>query len=311
MWDKKGLLFKVAENISESLKSHASIPFCLHLTENHFRVFFSSRNSQGKSLPYYIDAIIHNDQIILIGKPIGPLFDLGKIGTFDDSGIMPSSIVKYKNKLYMYYIGWNPLVTVSYRLSIGLAISSDSGQTFTRFSKGPICDRSIEEPYFSTAPYVIKEGDIWRMWYISCTKWQIIKNYPEPSYHVKYAESLDGIHWKREGKVCIDYDEKAKAIGRPCILKKRDLYYMYFSYRDITDYRTKPGKGYQIGLAISKDGLHWNKKYDETGINLSTSGWDNIMIEYCHVFEHEGIFYMLYNGNDFGKEGFGYAVHKG
>jgi hypothetical protein len=310
MWDKKGLLFQVNQHQTEELTSHASIPFALHLEEDDFRIYFSSRNSNGKSLPYFIDAHVKDGIIQTKGSANGPLLELGSLGTFDDSGIMPSSIVRYEGKIYMYYIGWNPQITVSYRLSIGLAISQDNGKTFRRYSQGPICDRTANEPYFNTAPYVIRENDIWRMWYISCTKWQKINDYPEPSYHIKYAESTDGVHWNKEGIVCVDYDEIAQALGRPSVIVNKTFYQMYFSYRKVEEYRTSDKNGYKLGLAESTDGIIWTKKYDQVGITLSDEGWDNKMMEYCHVFSHNGIRYMLYNGNDFGKDGFGYAVEQ-
>jgi hypothetical protein len=308
MWHKKGLVFKVEDFTNKWIKSHASIAFAYHLAGDDFRIYFSSRDKSGKSLPYYIDATVADGAITLIGNPVGPLMDLGQTGTFDDSGIMPSCIVKNNSQLFMYYIGWNPQVTVSYRLAIGLAVSNDDGKTWERYSAGPICDRSLEEPYFNTAPYVIFDAGIWKMWYISCTQWQTINDYPEPSYHIKYAESEDGIHWKRNGAIAVDYDEKASAIGRPCVIKNGNGYELYFSYRNTNQYRVSAEHGYKIGLAVSQDALHWDKKYEETGIALSDSGWDSKMMEYCHVFEHRGKSYMLYNGNDFGKEGFGYAV---
>ena len=310
MWKKKDIIFKVDDFHNEFIKSHASIPFAYHLKEDFFRIYFSSRNEKGKSFPYYIESIIRDGNIELVGDVIGPLLKLGKLGSFDDSGIMPSCLVKENEQLYMYYIGWNPQVSVSYRLSIGLAISNDNGLTFTRYSEGPICDRSISEPYFNTAPFVILENKKWKMWYISCTGWKMINNYPEPSYHVKYAESKDGINWKREGVICLDYDENAKAIGRPSVIKHNGEYNMYFSYRNTDQYRVSSLDGYKIGLAVSSDGVIWDKTYDNTGIMLSDTGWDSKMMEYCHVFEHDGIMYMLYNGNDFGKEGFGYAIWK-
>lgn len=209
----------------------------------------------------------------------------------------------------MYYIGWNPQVTVSYRLSIGLAVSEDNGKTFSRYCEGPICDRSIDEPYFNTAPYIVVDNEKWKMWYISCTGWQIINNYPEPSYHIKYAESDDGIHWERNGVICLDYDDKAKALGRPCVVKAGEgKYEMFFSYRNINKYRDFKHDGYKIGYAKSTDGISWEKLYNEVGIALSIDDWDDKMMEYCHVFRHKEIEYMLYNGNDFGKEGFGYAI---
>lgn len=310
MWEKKGMIFKVEDFQNELIRSHASIPFAYHIKDDFFKIYFSSRNKNGQSFPYYIDSTIRDGKITLIGDVIGPLLELGDLGTFDDSGIMPSCLVKHKEQLFMYYIGWNPQVTVSYRLSIGLAISNDNGLTFKKYSKGPICDRAINEPYFNTAPFVLIENDKWMMWYISCTKWQLINNYPEPSYHIKYAESDDGINWHRDGIVCVDYDDNAKALGRPCVIKLKNRFDMYFSFRHVEQYRVSSLYGYKIALGISYDGIVWEKAYSQTGISLSDTGWDSKMMEYCHVFEHVNILYMIYNGNDFGKEGFGYAIKK-
>lgn len=77
---------------------------------------------------------------------------------------------------------------------------------------------------------------------------------------------------------------------------------MWFSYRSGT------GETYRIGYAISSDGKQWKLALNETGIDVSASGWDSEMIEYPFVFDHEGRRYMLYNGNGYGKTGFGLAV---
>ncbi|HVX25470.1 MAG TPA: hypothetical protein VHB70_03955 [Parafilimonas sp.] len=306
-WEKKGLVF-VPDGNDELMHSHASIPFATFKNANELRIYFSSRNTHGKSLPFFVDVDL-KDPSKLKYVQRKPLMELGRLGTFDDSGIMPSCIVESDGSLYMYYIGWNPQITVSYRLSIGLAISRDGGETFLRYSIGPICDRNIDEPYFNTAPFVLKEEDTWRMWYISCTDWKIINNYPEPVYHIKYAESNDGINWRREGIVCIDYDDFAEALGRPTVFKEGDVYRMYFSYRRITDYRTNRSCSYRLGYAESKDGINWQKKNDEVDIYTSESpnDWDYQMIEYCHVLNCRDSQYMFYNGNGFGKSGFGYA----
>ena len=44
------------------------------------------------------------------------------------------------------------------------------------------------------------------------------------------------------------------------------------------------------------------------GIDVSKNGWDSEMICYPYVFDHKGKRYMLYNGNGYGKTGFGLAV---
>jgi hypothetical protein len=137
------------------------------------------------------------------------------------------------------------------------------------------------------------------MWYVSCTKWEMKNDQPKHYYHIRYAESFDGIHWDRKGIVCIDFRSSDEyAIARPCVLREVGIYKMWYSYR---------GKRYGIGYAESKDGLHWERKDDEVGIDVSESGWDSEMIEYPFVFDHKGERYMLYNGNSYGKTGIGLA----
>ena len=38
--------------------------------------------------------------------------------------------------------------------------------------------------------------------------------------------------------------------------------------------------------------------------------WDSEMIEYPCVFNHNNIKFMLYNGNNYGENGIGYAIKK-
>jgi hypothetical protein len=305
-WIKKGVIF-VPNSLNPYMVSHAAIPFAEIINNTVVRIYFSSRNKNGQSLPFYVDVNTNNfTEIINVNSE--PLFELGELGTFDDNGIMPSCVVNKDDKKYLYYIGWNPQVTVSYRLSIGLAISDNQGKTFKKYSKGPICDRNINEPFFNTAPYIIIEGTKWRMWYISCTEWKIINNYPEPKYHIKYAESYNGVDWIKNGKICIDYDDFTEAIGRPCVIREDKIYQMWYSYRRITNYRSSKDNSYRIGYAESLDGINWERKDNLVGIETSDEGWDSEMMEYCHVIDINGKKHMFYNGNGFGKTGFGYAV---
>ncbi len=306
-WKKKGVIY-CPDGTSAVMHSHAAIPFGM-LTKEGLRIYFSARNEQGRSLPFYLDTDAANLQQIQYVHT-EPILPLGALGTFDDAGIMPSCVIESEGLHFMYYIGWNPQVTVSYRLSIGLAVSSDGGYRFSKYAAAPISDRSLEEPFFNTAPFVLKEGSLWRMWYISTTAWHMIDGYPEPQYHVKYAESADGIHWEKTGVVCIDYDATAEAIGRPSVIREDGIYKMYYSYRRLRGYRTERWAGYQIGYAESEDGISWEKKNHEAGIGLSEDvlAWDYQMMEYCHVLQTGVGKVMLYNGNGFGKTGFGYAV---
>ena len=72
--------------------------------------------------------------------------------------------------------------------------------------------------------------------------------------------------------------------------------------------RSGKGETYRIGYADSPDGIAWTRRDGAAGIDISASGWDSEMIEYPFVFDHKGERYMLYNGNGYGKTGFGLAV---
>ena len=63
-----------------------------------------------------------------------------------------------------------------------------------------------------------------------------------------------------------------------------------------------------VTTVTSANGLNWTRMDQDAGIARSESGWDSEMIEYPFVFDHGGQRYMLYNGNGYGKTGFGLAA---
>ena len=282
----------------EWLNFHASVPIAEHVENDLFRVFFSSRDNCNKSFTGSLIIDLNTPQNILDISLI-PTLTPGHLGEFDDSGAMASSLAKHNGKRYLYYIGWNLGVTVPFRNSIGLAIG-ENATNFSKYSNGPILDRSPTEPHFTASCCVIPGEDKWRMWYLSCTEWIIKNNRPLHRYHLKYAESSDGICWKRDGVVAIDYaNQEEYAISRPTVIRDKNRWRMWFSAR---------GTFYKIGYAESNDGIHWNRMDKNCNLDVSKSGWDSEMIAYPFVFDHKGVRYMLYNGNGYGKTGFGLAV---
>ncbi|MCK4500342.1 hypothetical protein KAU11_07585 [Candidatus Babeliales bacterium] len=297
-WIKKGLIFEPKGNF-DWMHTHAAVPIADKIKGDLYKIYFATRDKENRSHIAYIKIDIKNPKKTLYISE-NPVLKPGVLGTFDDSGAMVSLIVNHEGEKYLYYAGWNLGVTVPFRNSIGLAISQDGGKTFNKYSKGPILDRNILEPYFVGNPSVIIDGNVWKMWYLSCVKWIMENNKPKHYYHIKYAESKDGIDWIRKGIVCIDFKSKDEyAISRPCVIKENSIYKMWYSYR---------GESYRIGYAESTDGLQWERKDEEAGIDVSDSGWDSEMIEYPFVFDHKGCRYMLYNGNGYGKTGIGLAV---
>jgi len=304
-WIKKGLIYSV-ENIDEWRFSHCHKPTPLIIDDDTIRIFFGVRDKDNHTRTTFIDLDVHNISKVkyIHDKPV---LDLGKIGTFDDSGANVSAIVKNNDLIYMYYFGWNPSTTVHTRNSIGIAVSRDSGVTFERLFDGPILDRNRFEPYYTGAVDVIQENGKWKMWYTSGTQWKIIKQKPEICYHIKYAESENGIDWYRPDISCILPQDEFEATARPSVIKEDDIYKMWYSRRFIDNFRTDKNKNYRAGYAESKDGINWKRLDDFAGIDISSEGWDSEAIAYPYVTKHHEKLIMFYNGNGFGKTGFGYA----
>ncbi len=217
-WIKQGRILNVDNNY-DWMVTHATIPIFFPIDDRTCRIYYSTRNKEGKSYPAY--ALFDTDTWEIIKISERPLLGWGRPGSFDDNGIMFSSLVPYEDKVYAYYIGWNQAMPVAYHLSIGLAISYDGGETFEKYSDGPLLDRALDEPIFNTAPCVLYNDGRWEMWYVSCTHWIRGEEKMEPVYYVRYASSADGIHWEKNDKPCIDYKRIDEAIGRPWVMHTR------------------------------------------------------------------------------------------
>ena len=305
IFERKGNIFQPHGKIP-NMQSHAQVPFAYPLGDGIYRIYFASRDQLGRSHVCFTDYDLDRSQVTDICQKAS--LSPGKLGTFDDCGTMPSWFVRTDDKIYLYYTAWNLGGSVSYRLSIGLAISEDGGLTFNRHAEAPIIDRSSFDPCWVAQPCVMKEGDLWRMWYLSCTKWEMINDHPEPFYHVKYAESDDGIEWRREGVVSVDYDDFTDAIGRPAVIRTENGYVMFYSYRSATDYRIDQSRSYRMGVAFSTDGKVFERMDENFVFTGEREAWESTMQDYAHVIQRENDLTLFYNGDGFGQTGFGYAV---
>ncbi len=303
---KKGVIFTVDGKYPWSL-THAQIPSPDVLPNDRIRIYYSTRDSLNRSLTSFVEVDAQNPLEVLYVHD-RPILEFGNLGCFDDRGVMPSCVVTHNGTKYLYYCGWNTSTTVRYRNSIGLAVSEDGGLTFRRAFEGPIMDRTKDEPHLVVTPHVIIEDGIWKMWYSGCTGWKLVNGVTEPQYLIKYAESKDGIDWQRENRVVIPYKHEFEAIGRPVVVHENGIYKMWYSYRNIDDYRSNREKSYHIGYAESRDNRSWQRKDEEAGVKLSAEGWDSEMMAYPYIVDYKDKRYMFYNGNGFGRSGFGYAL---
>ncbi|MBL4876834.1 MAG: hypothetical protein JKY10_10135 [Cohaesibacteraceae bacterium] len=295
-WEKFGLFLKPKTDKWWSL-THAMIPTPEVLGDGLFRVYYSGRNDNNQSQIAWADVDL-NEPFRVVRYSNGPVLQSGDLGCFDDNGVTPSCVIDLENgEKALYYIGWNPGSTVRMHLFGGLAISKDGGESFRRYSRAPIIERCITDPFLNTAPWVVKSGDDYRMYYVSGCAW-LHKDLPR--YNIKMARSHDGKTWHRDGHVCIDFKNSSEnALARPYVIFEDDIWKMWFAHKGAT---------YRLSYAESEDGINWVRRDDLCGIDVSNTGFDSEMIEYAAVVSHEERHFMFYNGNNYGYDGIGLAV---
>lgn len=293
-WTKQGNIFN---------KHHAQVPV-VDTYDTFYRIYYSTR-IDGKSNPMFID--IDKVSFKVINESTAPILPLGNKGYFDWAGVMPTEIVNIGTAKYLYYIGWSNRIDVPYHNCLGLAISTDDGNTWQKVSDGPVFNTSRNEPGYIGTISVLGENDGLRGWYLSCRSWEEIDGIMEPIYDIKYATSKDGLSWTPTNITCIPLRENEGGISKASVITTTDGYEMWFSYRGKRNYRAKSDQSYRIGYAKSIDGLTWSRE-DSIELDISDSGWDSEMVAYPHVIVETDRLVMFYNGNKFGQTGIGYAT---
>jgi hypothetical protein len=300
-WQKISNLFSPDKNY-EWMWSHAAnpVPYVLDENKGIVRVFFTCRNQLNVSHIAFVD-IDFERGLKILSISDRPVVAPGALGLFDDSGTAMGCLVEKGNELFLFYLGWNLKVTVPWLNTIGLAKASNIDSQFVKCSFAPLMDRSNEDPYSISYPIVILDKGIYKMWYGSNLSWG--KDQSDMKHVIKYAESADLINWHRTNEIHVDLFHKNEyALSKPWVIKVKDKYLMWYSYRANNNIDT-----YRIGYAESLDGKAWTRMDNLSGIDVSASGWDSQMICYPSVFNLKNKMYMLYNGNGYGKTGFGLA----
>lgn len=277
------------------MQTHAMIPTPEHVGGSCWKIYFSGRCAWNVSHIGW--AILDLDSPMSpVDFSVEPVLSPGELGCFDDNGVTPSCVVNHDGKTYLYYIGWNPGFNVRMHLFGGLAISEDNGETFQRWSRAPIIERSRSNPFLNTAPFAMRDGAIWRMYFVGGVGW---RHKDLPRYNIQFAWSDDGKNWMRDGTVCIDFaDESENALARPFVVKEEGVYKMWFAHK---------GNAYRLGYAESENGVDWHRDDSYAGLDVSNDSFDNAMVEYAAIIEHRGQKHMFYNGNNYGQGGIGLA----
>ncbi|USN53983.1 MAG: hypothetical protein H6760_02325 [Candidatus Nomurabacteria bacterium] len=311
-WEKLGKIFDPSQhNLPNDCKLFAQSPQVL-LLDDRIRIYFSTRQADTPTTYLshiaYVDFTNDFSKVLEVSKKT--VLPLGKLGTFDEHGIFPMNVLRFQDRVLGFTSGISRRSSVSVETSIGLVESFDNGESFQRNSDGPILTSSLHEPFMVGDPFVqAYEGKL-HMWYINGVRWKP-KTAQEPAarvYKIAHATSLDAIHWQNDNRQIIsDVLNADECQALPTVIKIKQRYYMYFCYREASDFRTNKNRAYRIGCAYSDDLTHWTRDDAQAGITVSDQGWDSEMQCYPHVFQKDDVIYLLYNGNAFGRDGFGLA----
>jgi len=314
-WRKLGKIFDPTDyRLPNDCMEFAQSPQTL-VFDDFVRIYFSTRavdKKNGKYLSHIAFVDMTKDFRDVMRVSEDAVIPLGKLGCFDEHGIFPMNVLKHDGGIYAYTCGWNRRVSVSVDTAIGLAISHDDGATFERLGDGPVLAASPHEPCLVGDGFVKVIGETFHMWYIFGTGWKKFSPdaAPDRTYKIGHAVSCDGIEWVKEEALQIIPDrlgsEESQAL--PTVIEINGRYHMFFCYRQSFDFRQNTGRGYRVGHACSDDLVNWERNDDDPLLDVTAGDWDSDMLCYPHVFECDEKVYLLYNGNEFGRYGFGLAV---
>jgi len=299
-WKKRGLIYSPKSDLTWASNTALQPTPHVRAAEKTIRVFAGFRDQEGVSRVGFVDVSVENPaEVLRVSKT--PALDVGRPGAFDENGVVPCAIIERDEKLYLYYAGYQLGQKVKFYVFSGLAISEDGGSSFSRHSEVPICDRTDRELFFRVIHSIIYEEGRWRVWYGGGSEYTLSRDGKQlPNYNIRYTESRDGYQLEEDFQVCIDMKSGEYRVGRPFVIRSHDRYRMFYSAGTETT-------GYRLAYAESEDGVVWQRKDDEIGIDVASHGWDSEMQCYPSVVSAGERTYLFYNGNNYGEDGFGYA----
>lgn len=300
-WRKLGHVYSPRAK-HEWAVSHAMLPTPLLIAPDRLRVFFASVDQNMIGRIGYVD-IDPMEPTRVLAESQRPVLDTGADGCFDEHGVNPASVIERNGELWLYYFGYQRGLKVPYLLLAGLAVSRDGGESFRRYSDVPILERSQDERFVRSAPFALGGAAGVDLWYVSGNAFRLLSGRLVPTYSIRHVESSDGVTWAARGKEVVPLadDGDEYGLGRPFVTRFTSGWRLWYSRRTVS-------RGYRIGLAESSDGVTFVRRDNDVGIDVSSDGWDADMICYASVITLSIGTLMLYNGNGYGRSGFGAAM---
>lgn len=307
IWTRRGLLVTPPAGHAR-WTSHAQAPTVLVLGPRLWRAYFAGRDADNCSRIFFAD-LDPEDDMRVVQLHDQPLLECGPPGSFDVHGMGPAAALRDGAGVRLYYSGIAQRRDVPCQIAIGLAQGDDGGASFERAASGPVIGTSALDPLFVSTPFVWRDGARWRAIYNSATRWVRHESQWECLYDLREAESADGIAWIPRPQPVLGLGPGEAGLARPWLLRSGAGYEMWFCRRGLRDFRRAGGETYRLQSARSADGRHWQRAAgDIAWAEPPQAGdWDGWMQAYPCVVPHREQLVMFYNGNDFGRGGFGWA----
>ena len=314
-WKKLGRVFNPADlpDRPKWMDEYAQAP-CVMVFDAFIRVYFSCRpprDTDGQFVSYsaFVD-LDRKDLFKIVNIAKQPVFELGKLGTFDEFGTYPMSVIRHGSEVWAYYAGWTRCESVPFNVAIGFGRSTNDGETFEKLGDGPMLSYTPDEPFTISGPKIRMFNGKYYLFYIAGDSWVMKDGKPEISHKIRMASSDDGLHWTKYNKSIIsDNWGENESQASPDVIYANGKYHMFFCGWVPKSFRQTGSR--KIGYAWSTDLANWTRDDSKVGIDVSNDGFDNEMVAYPHVFELDGETYMMYLGNQVGRFGFGLAQLEG
>lgn len=258
---------------------------------------FCDENNIGRIGYVDVDA---NDLGRIVAISENPILEPSK-ESFDCHGVVPTSVFNE----YLFYGGFNRTSEFEYTMFEGLAIDTHRGYSSFVKIHTPFLAPTIDEELFRVGSFLYYENSKYYFFYIGGTDWVDVdkmSNKKKPIYNCKIiiSDSLEGC-MNGPSKQVIALDPKVEhGISRPWIIKRGEVYYMFYSVRHLDG-------GYRFEFAYSNDLLNWHRVGKFEGMDLSNKGWDSQMMCYPAFVSLKGRDYIIYCGNNNGEGGVGYS----
>ena len=228
--------------------------------------------------------------------PDNPIFDVGEDKAWDNAVVSEAKVIFDGRKYHLWYAARQRLETPTgpqkSPMFVGYAVSPD-GLRWTRHPDNPIMapgPLGSPEANFVYPPYVLFDGEQFRMWYSA---------HDFEEWSINYASSADGVTWERYPgnplmRAAHDGRWDENFISEPSVMwngQRFEMWYNGGSERTST---------LRVGYAWSEDGLAWHKpEPDEWMVDVGPLGaWDDFSVARVHVLYDGERYQMFYEGHD-------------